>query len=84
MKIAGREYVSGQDRNEPAVVAHLYRGTFSNVGDPMCARGWNRMDGRGYSIFRNLSDIRICKTCMRRAKAKLPPAPSRDRKTKWI
>jgi hypothetical protein len=84
MKIAGREYVTGQDRNEPTVVAHLYRGAFDNVGDPMCARGWNRLDGQGYSIFRNLHDVRICKTCTRRAKAKLPPAPRLHRKTKWI
>jgi ribosomal protein S14 len=84
MRIAGREYVTGQDRNEKAVVAHLYKGRFSNVGNPMCVRGWNRMEGSGYSIFRNLPDIRICKICLRRANAKLPGVKAIERKTKWL
>ena len=84
MKIAGREYTTGQDRNEDKVVAHLYRGGFNNVGNPMCARGWNRSEGAGYSIFRNLTDIRLCKVCLRRANAKLPSVKSLNRSTKWI
>ncbi len=84
MRIAGREYTTGQDRNESKVVAHLYRGGFNKVGNPMCARGWNRSDGHGYSIFRNLPDVRMCKVCLRRAHAKLPAILSVERKTKWI
>lgn len=49
-------------------VAHLYKGTFSDPGDPMCKRGWNR-GINGYSIWRNvLGNIGICKICLRRAK----------------
>jgi hypothetical protein len=84
MEIAGREYVTGQDRNESAVVAHLYKDSFSKVGNPMCVRGWNRVNGSGYSIFRNLSNVHICKVCLRRANAKLPGVKSVERKTKWL
>lgn len=84
MEIAGKEYVIGQDRNEDNAVAHLYAGTFADPGNPMCARGWNRAGGHGYSIFRNVYNTSICLTCMRRAAAHLPPVEPRDRKTKWI
>lgn len=85
MIIERRQYVSGQDRNEDSLVAHLYRGTFNNMGDPMCVRGWNRCDGMDYSVFRNNSgSAGICKICLKRAKAKLDPIKSRYRKTKWL
>lgn len=83
MEIAGREYITGLDRNDQHLVAHLYMGTFDKTGDPMCARGWNRSDGEGYSIFRNCGD-RICKICMRRAEEKRDPIASVKRKTRWI
>lgn len=36
--------------------------------NPMCRRGWNRDNGKSYSIFRNnISDYGICKVCIRRA-----------------
>ncbi len=84
MIIARRTYTTGQCRNEPKTVAHLYRGGFQNPGSPMCLRGWNRLDGFGYSIFRNLANARLCKVCLRRAEAKLDPVPSKARKTKWL
>jgi hypothetical protein len=84
MNINGIEYVIGQDRNEDKVVAHLYRGTFSDPGEPMCARGWNRGNGSGYSIFRGVCTGGVCMICLRRASKKLNPIPSRKRKTKWI
>ena len=84
MKIAGRNYIVGQDRNEPEAVAHLYNGTFDNPGLPMCVRGWNRSDGEGYSIFRDNWTGAICKVCLRRAKQKKDGVPSRKRKTKWM
>lgn len=83
MRIAGRSYITGLDRNEQQLVAHLYRGTFDNPGNPMCARGWNRLNGHGYSIFRNCGD-RICKVCMRRASTRRPPVRELDRTTKWL
>lgn len=84
MEIAGREYVTGLDRNDQHLVAHLYTGTFDDVGDPMCARGWNRSDGMGYSIFRNSEQDHICKICLRRAEENRDPVPSVKRKTRWI
>lgn len=85
MKIAGRLYVTGLDRNDQHLVAHLYRGSFNNVGSPMCVRGWNRCDGEGFSIFRNnVGSAGICKICLRRAREKREAVESRPRKTRWI
>jgi len=85
MEIAGRQYVTGMDRNDQHLVAHLYTGTFHDLGEPMCVRGWNRSDGIGYSIFRNnVGDAGICKVCLRRAEEKRKPIPSRERKTRWL
>lgn len=80
----GRLYVLGQDRNEQQAVSHLYRGRYSEVGDPMCARGWNRSDGQGYSIFRNCAGAAICQVCLRRALQKRDPVKPVKRKTKWL
>lgn len=78
-------YITGQDRNDDSLVAHLYTGAFDNPGLPMCVRGWNRSDGQGYSIFRNIvGDAGICKVCIRRAMKGLPAVESRPRKTRWI
>lgn len=85
MRIRGREYVTGLDRNDQHLVAHLYRGTFNNCGSPMCARGWNRSDGESYSIFRNnVGDAGICKICLRRAEQKKDPIETAHRKTRWL
>ena len=84
MRIADIDYITGRDRNEDNAVAHLYKGTMVNPGNPMCLRGWNRSDGKGYSIFRNLPGIAICKVCLRRAEQRKDSVPSRSRKTKWI
>lgn len=84
MRIAGRSYVVGQDRNEPKAVAHLYYGNFNDPGNPMCVRGWNRSDGDGYSIFRNNWSGELCKVCIKRAQQQRKPIESRYRKTKWI
>ncbi len=83
MKIAGREYTTGRDRNEENVVSHLYRGRFDTPGNPMCRRGWNRMNGHGYSIFRNIGGT-ICKVCLRRAEKKLDAVKPIERETKWL
>jgi len=78
-------YIEGLDRNDQHLVAHLYKGTMSNPGLPMCGRGWNRSDGSGYSIFRgNVGKAGICKICIRRALAGKDGVPSRKRKTRWI
>lgn len=82
--IAGRSYVTGLDRNEQRQRVHLYKGTFQRVGNPMCWRGWNRLNGHGYSIFRNVLGEGVCLVCLRRALAKMLPVRSSDRKTKWL
>lgn len=69
-------YVVGLNREPGAdqrYHAHLYKGTFNDVGDPMCWRGWNRDDGMSYSIWRGNYGLGVCKTCLRRAEAGLPP-----------
>jgi hypothetical protein len=78
MEINGQEYVTGVFRgdNGSNMVTHLYQGTFSEPGNPMCSRGWQRKwfdkDGNledwEYSIFRNnVSNAGICQVCMKRA-----------------
>lgn len=84
VRIVGRAYVIGLDRNEQGSVAHLYRGTFQRVGNPMCRRGWNRSNGFGWSIFRNCLGRGICKVCLRRALKKFKPVRSVRRETKWL
>jgi hypothetical protein len=80
-------YITGLDRNEPKVVAHLYA-TAKGPMDPyapMCARGWNRENGHGFSILRgNVGPAGVCRVCQRRAAQELPPVKPLDRKTKWL
>lgn len=59
---------------ETKYVSHIYQGTFSEPGDPMCPRGWNR--GDGYSIWRNNVGTHICKTCLKNT-AKLFPSTTK-------
>lgn len=79
-------YITGLPRDENAdkKVAHLYEGTFGDVGNPMCRRGWNRSDGEGYSIFRNnVGEKGICKVCMRRAKLGLKSVGAKENPQKY-
>jgi len=81
MIIGGQEYMPGLDRDYRAderFRAHLYRGTFSDPGWPMCRRGWNRDQGTAYSIWRNNTGLGICRICMRRAEQGLSPVPPRE------
>lgn len=66
-------HIMGLGRDHPYPrVAHLYKGTFSDPGLPMCRYGWNRDGGASYSIWRgNAGRNGICKVCMRRARAGL-------------
>ena len=78
-------YIVGLDRNDQHLVAHLYKGTNADLRLPMCVRGWNRSNGKGYSIFRgNIGRAGICYICLRRALAGKDGVSSRERKTKWI
>ena len=63
-------YIPGMDRSDRGnyKVTHLYKGTFSDPGLPMCINGWNRCKHTDYSIWRNnISDKGICKVCLSRA-----------------
>jgi hypothetical protein len=82
--VGSRQYLVGQDRNERDAVAHYYDGDFSEPGKPLCARGWNRAGGFGYSIFRNNASGPLCKICLRRAEKNLDGVEPRERKTKWL
>lgn len=95
MDINGIEYIIGMFRgdNGENMVSHLYQGSMSEPGFPMCSRGWQRKwyDENGkiedyeYSIFRNnISNAGICQICLRRALAGLKPIkkPRNKRKNK--
>jgi hypothetical protein len=84
MIINGAEYVTGVYRgdNGDNMATHLYKGTFTDPGFPMCSRGWQRKwyDKNGkledweYSIFRNnTSNKGLCLTCIKRATKGLKP-----------
>jgi hypothetical protein len=78
--MAERQYIEGLERTpgaETRFVSHLYAGTFSDPGLPMCWRGWNRYGGTAYSIWRGNRGRRRCRVCARRAKAGLPGVPAR-------
>jgi hypothetical protein len=70
MDIIPKGYISGLARNHPKPkLAHLYEGTVSEPGKPMCMRGWNRDNGTGYSILRNnIGEKGICLICLKRAR----------------
>ena len=67
-------YVTRQDRSpQDTKKTHLYKGTFSDPGLPMCSYGWNRDYGFGYSIWQgNIGRKGICKLCLARANKGLP------------
>lgn len=62
-------YIEGLGRDYPHPnTSHLYKGTFSDLGLPMCKRGWNRDWSTSYSIWRgNRGTKGLCKVCLRRA-----------------
>lgn len=79
-----RNYVVGQCRNQNDVVAHIYEGMFNDLIGPLCARGWNRANGFGFSIFRgNVGERGICRVCERRRDKGLGAVKPRERKTRW-
>lgn len=58
-------------------VSHLYRGSFRDVGQPMCKRGYE--EAGDISIWRGqVGPKGICSVCLRRARAGLKPAPWPD------
>lgn len=61
-------YITGLGRDIPHPrIAHLYQGTFGDLGLGMCRYAYNRKED-GYSIWRGNEGIYgICKLCMNRA-----------------
>lgn len=72
-------YIAGLGRDVPhPPLAHLYKGTFAEPGNPMCRHGWNRDEGTDYSIWRgNIGAKGICRVCLLRALAGLPSIESK-------
>lgn len=66
-------YITGLGRDFPhPKKSHLYRGTFSEIGSPMCKKGWNRDGGESYSIWRNnVGEDGICFTCIKNARKEI-------------
>ncbi len=66
-------FVVGLGRDFPhPKKSHIYRGTFSNIGSPMCKKGWNRDGGEGYSIWRNNVGVDgICFDCIKNARKEM-------------
>ena len=63
-------YITGLGRDYPhPKIAHLYKGTITDPGLPMCLRGWNRGNRTAYSIWRNNFGVNgVCSICLRRAR----------------
>ena len=67
-------YILGLDRSpfsDTKYRSHIYKGTFSNPEKPMCKKGWNRNNGKGFSIFRNNIGLGICKICLKNTRKEL-------------
>jgi hypothetical protein len=66
-------YITGLGRDYPHPKrSHLYRGTMSNPGEPLCRRGWNRDNGESYSIWRNnIGEYGNCGHCIKRARREI-------------
>jgi len=47
------------------LVSHIYKGSFNKLEKPMCKRGWNRNNGKEFSIWRNNLGKGICKICIK-------------------
>lgn len=76
----------GRNPGEGRQVSHIYVDDGSGDLEPLCRWGWNRSDGKGFSIFRGHRGGKgLCRVCARRMAAGevQGPGPS-NRKTKWI
>lgn len=75
--LSRRRVTRGRDGEVQYTVSHLYKGSFDDVGQPMCANGYE--EAGDISIWRgNVGPKGICKVCLRRARAGLNPAPWPD------
>jgi hypothetical protein len=84
VEIKGRVFIAGMNRaasNPEHLKTHLYDGTFTEPGMPLCQYGY---DANGdYSIWRNnVSEAGICTLCRRRAEMGGSGVPFKPRKRK--
>ena len=77
---------AGQCRNDPKARSHTYAEMESGDLWPMCGYGWNRADGRRFSIFRGSpGTFGTCDLCARNVIGKKPPVKTGIRRaTRWI
>lgn len=79
-------YRSGQYRNSDNALTHTYAEMDDGEIRPMCDYGWNRSNGKRFSIFRGSPHTEgDCKICARNVAAgKQPVLFARPHKTKWL
>ncbi len=78
-------YIVGQCRNSDDVIAHYYEQDDRGNLTPMCARGWNRDGGFGFSIFRGCTGNKgVCNVCTRRVIQGLHGVKPKKRTTRWL
>ena len=79
-------YRSGTDRNDTSALMHTYAQMEDGELWPMCGYGWNRSDGKAFSIFRGSPGTEgDCKLCRANVKAGKPPVKDGfPHKTKWL
>lgn len=76
-KMEAEGFIIGLERSpgaENKKVSHIYRGTFSEPGEPMCPLGYNRGKD-SYSIWRNNIGLGICRRCLKNAAKQYHPQP---------
>lgn len=82
-------YQSGANRvpdTERSGVTHTYAVTAAGNLWPMCDYGWNRSDGKRFSIWRgSIGTFGKCKRCAKNVAAgKRPVLHARPHKTKYL
>jgi hypothetical protein len=73
-------YITGLGRDYPHPnKSHLYRGTLDAPKEPLCKKGWNRDNGTGFSIWRNVVGTRgNCLICIKKARKEIARANSKE------
>lgn len=73
----------GLDPGEEAT-SHLYEKLDDGMLRPMCAMGWNRSYGFGFSIFLRVSGRSLCRICEMRANKGLHGVDPKQRRMERI
>lgn len=79
-------YRAGHDRNNERALSHTYAETAAGKLWPMCGYGWNRSNGKGFSILRGApgteGDCLLCRKAV--AEGKRPTTRGITHKTRWL